>query len=136
MPNPTAITIRGTADGGRALAVGAPAYPPMVAAMARTIASGQWAKPPRAKARTKMAERAKHSEFFKTVHLVNVAHAPHGKQSKQDNAQTPIEIVPIDGHHDQSDCAIGRDCARYLMPMTAKARQRQKSKSLPVTKTA
>jgi len=64
MPKPTTITISGTADGGRALAIGAPAYPPMVAAMARTIASGQWTNPPRAKARTEMAERAKDSQFF------------------------------------------------------------------------
>ena len=65
MPNPTAITIRRTADGGRALAIGAPAYPPMVAATAITIASSQWTNPPRAKARTEMAERAKDNQFFK-----------------------------------------------------------------------
>ena len=65
MPNPTAITIRRTAELGRALAIGAPAYPPMVAAMAMTIASGQWTNPPRAKARTEMAESAKDNQFFK-----------------------------------------------------------------------
>jgi hypothetical protein len=40
-------------------------WPPMVAAMVITIASGQWTNPPRAKARTEMADSAKDNQFFK-----------------------------------------------------------------------